>query len=80
MRWRLQLCTCSGLRFLLQLVLRRIIGTCTKGRGGCLLPLLLCLQYLIQVLFFNLLLGILIVYFFCLVRFFSFFFCLLLAT
>ena len=66
-QWWLELCTCSSLRFLPRLVLSRIIGTCIKLRGGCPLPHLLALQYLMQILFFLLLVAILIVRFFCLV-------------
>ena len=79
-QWRLELCTCNSCRFLVRLVLRRIIRTYIKVRGRCPLPLLVCLQYLIQIFFPLLLIGILIVCFFRVVRFLSFFLCLLRAT
>ena len=79
-RWRLELCTCSSLHFLLLLLLTRIIGICIKVRGGCPLPLLLGLQYLIQTVLLLLLVAILIICVFRVVRFLSFFFCPLLAN
>ena len=79
-QWRLELCTCSSLCALLWVVLTGIIRTCIKVRGGCPLPLLLCLQCWIQILFFILLVGMLIVSFSNVVQFLSFFFCLFRAT
>ena len=60
-------------------VLTQIIGTCIKVRRRRLLALLLCLQYLLGIIFF-LLVTIVIVSFFRFARFLSLFFCLLPAT
>ena len=59
---RLELCTStrSSLRFLLRLVLTGF-GTCIEMSGGCPLALRLGLQYLLRILLFLLLAGIVVV-------------------
>ena len=58
----LQLCTSTGssLRFLLRLFLTRF-RACIGVSGGCPLALLLDLQYLLRILSFLLLVGIVVV-------------------